>query len=321
MDVNPAIHGRATAVCDGEVAGIQRQPVYRFGKSDVDGNVNGLVWAAVSGREASDRGRGDVVGIGHLIDQHLSCQTAGDSKDKLAVRAGHQALDEAFFGVRCRQIRHHLPRYHIHDRQALRGAHEHVQEVAVWTKGQVVGVVGQLDDAPILIHRQVNVAERPTRGRGDKGIGLVWRQNDGPDCAVGDIDALGFAAGNYVEDIKGQGGTVVDGFVIGADGGAGRYLAQIEGAQDLAKSRAAYHHVYFMNGAAAADVADVEATAGMIRQQPIGGDQPAADRSHNCAIAEVNDLHVVGGGVQYVSAGAVGGVSHVSRSRRHRVVG
>ena len=162
-----------------------------------------LVGAAVGGRVAYYGGRGDIVGVGYLVDQHLRRQTAGDGEHKLPVGAGDQTLDESVAGGDPYQFSHHLPGIHVHDSQALRRAQRQVQEVAIGAKSQVVGVVRQHNDAPILLQEQVNVAQRAARGGGCQGIALVGRQNHWPHRAVGEGDTLRDRAGSHVQDVKG----------------------------------------------------------------------------------------------------------------------
>ncbi len=58
----------------------------------------------------------------------------------------------------------------------------------------------------------------------------------------------------------------------------------------------------------------------MIRQQPIWRNQSVGNRGHNSAIAQVDDLHVVGDRIQHVSAGVISRVSHVRGPGGDRIV-
>ncbi len=162
-----------------------------------------LVGAAVGGHEASHGRRSDVVGIGYLVDQHLRRQPASDGEHKLPVRAGYQTLDKGVSSIGPHQLCHHLPGIYVHNSQALRRAQGQVQEVAIGTESQVVGVVRQHNDASILLQQQVNVAQCAASGRRRQGITFIGGENDRPHGAVSESDAVRFNAGSHVEDVKG----------------------------------------------------------------------------------------------------------------------
>ncbi len=239
----------------------------------------------------------------------------------VAVRGDCQALDISANGLCRGQLGHNLQGSHIHHRQILRSAQYQVEEASIWRKGHMVHVVWQGDFGSILLNGKVNQAQRLGAERRSQGVSAVGGDGYRPDCAIGDVDAVADLGRGNVQGVEGEGRAKVQSGIVGADDGRSRYTFQLKGAQNVAKGEAFHDHVNFMNGAAAANVADIEARAGMVDQQAIRCNQRGANRVQDVACAQVDDLHILGGGVEDISLRVVSGVSHVVRAGGHRVTG
>ncbi len=200
----------------------------------------------------------------------------------------------------------------------MRRPHDHVQEPPIWTKRHVVRVVGQQDLAPIQAQIEINETHRLGIAGGRQGVRPIGSDDYGTNSPIGQGEAGDDNARSDVQDIEGQRRTEVEILVVRTDDGAGGNLAQVEGAQNLAESGAAHHHVHFVDSAGAARIIHVETGAGIVELQSIGSGESRGG-VHQRSRAQVEELHALVPRVQDVGQRIVSGEGYVVRIEAHGI--